>query len=133
MSNPIATQTPGFLCYAFPDVCKTQVGPAQVPLPYPNSGDLANAINVSENVFVQGKPVIRLDSKIPVSTGDEAGALGGVNNDGIVAGEITFTRGSSSVFVNGKPVVRMFDSTSHNQGNAIGAVQSGDSTVTVAD
>lgn len=127
MSMPVATKNKGFLCFAFPDVCKTQVGTSQPPLPYPNTGDLNETVNVSENVFVRSKSVIHEESYIEKSTGDEAGL------PEETTGKIRFETASHSVFVNGKAVVRMMDATKQNANNARGKVISGDSTVFVGD
>ncbi len=130
MGQPIATQQSGFMCFAFPDVCKTQVGPAQVPLPYPNLGDLGQATGASTDVQAGGNFVIHKGSTIPMTTGDEAGAIGGVKSGGI-KGPVEFTTASTTVRVNGEFVVRMFDSTSQNDGNAVGTVLGGFPTVKV--
>lgn len=130
MGQPIATQQSGFLCFAFPDVCNTQVGTSPVPIPYPNIGDLGQASEVSENVKVGGKGVVLKSSKIESSTGDEAGTLGGVKS-GVTRGAIEFTSASSSVKVNGEGVVRMLDATTQNDGNAVGTVLGGVPTVKV--
>ena len=135
MGSPIATKTPGFICFAFPDVCQTLVGTATVPIPYPNIGELGQAQDTSESaqVFAGGNPIILENSKIPISTGDEAGALGSVGGKepGTIKGEVEFASASSSVYVNNKRVVRMFDSTTQNKGNAVGTVLGGFPTVFV--
>jgi hypothetical protein len=135
MGSPIATKKSGFLCFAFPDVCKTQVGPATVPIPYPNIGNLGDATGASTNVFAGGDPVIHKGSKISATSGDEAGSLGAVNSKppNQIKGEVEFTGASGSVYVNGQPVVRMFDSTNQNNGNAVGRVLMGFPTVFVGD
>lgn len=138
MGSPIATKKSGFMCFSFPDVCKTQVGPLTIPIPYPNIGDLINAEQVATTVYANGDPVILQTSIIPdkKTTGDEAGALGSVGGDfpGSIKGQVEFTSASSSVFAdNGKPVVRMFDSTKQNNGNAIGQVLGGVPHVLVGD
>ncbi len=136
MGQPIATKKAGFIAFAFPDVCNTQVGPATVPIPYPNIGQLSDATNISDGsngnpVYAVGNPVILVNtSEIPTTTGDEAGALGGVTS-GTTKGKVEFTQGSSSVFVNNKAVVRMFDPTKQNNGNAVGTVMGGEPTVLV--
>lgn len=134
--NPIATNKAGFICFAFPDICKTQVGPAQVPIPYPNIGNLSDAIGFSTNVFADGSLVILQSSVIPITTGDEAGAIGSIGGDapGSIKGKVEFPppdSGSTNVFANGKPVIRMFDPTKQNNGNAAGQVLGGVPTVLV--
>jgi hypothetical protein len=141
MGNPIATKTSGYQCFAFPDVCNTQVGQTQVPIPYPNIGDLGDAEGASSDVFAGGGGVIVGGNDEPSvipdqqTTGDEAGSLGGVQSDS-TRGEVTFnatTTTTTTVYVNGKPVVRMFDTTEQNDGNAIGRVLGGCPTVFVGD
>ncbi|MCL4704864.1 DUF4150 domain-containing protein [bacterium] len=132
MGSPIATNDSSFICQAFPDVCKTQVGPAQVPIPYPNIGKLSDATGFAPTVFAGGFNVISTASQIPdqLTTGDEAGAIGGVRS-GTTKGAVKFKNELSKVFVNGQAVVRMFDKTEQNNGNALGQVLSGMPTVLV--
>jgi hypothetical protein len=138
MGLPIATTQSGFICFAFPDVCRTPVGPSVVPIPYPNIGQLSGAQQVSDGslggaVNVAGHPVILArTSQIPTTTGDEAGTLLGVISN-TVAGPGAFTRGSLTVHVNGKQVVRLGDQTGQNHSgpasnpvsNAVGIVLGG--------
>ncbi len=128
MGQPVATQTSGGVCYAFPDVCKTPTPGGPVPIPYPNTGDLGQAVNVSTTVKIGGKAVILQDSEIPVTTGDEAGVIGGVVS-GVIKGKATFTSFSAKVRVEGKGVVRLGDATLQNDGNAAGTVMFGDPSV----
>ena len=133
MGLPIATTRPGFICFAFPDVCMTPAAPSPVPIPYPNIGQLSDAEQVSDGslggaVKVAGHPVILANtSRIPVTTGDEAGTVGVIS--GSIKGPATFTRGSLTVRVNGKPVVRLGDPTGQNNNgpvsNAVGTVLGG--------
>ena len=116
MGQPIATKTSGFICFAFPDICPTQIGPATVPIPYPNIGDLGNAEQTSQadNVFINGEPIILNDSLIRQTIGDDAGVPGKTK------GSVKFTSFSENVRVNDKGIVRMFDSTSQNNGCGMG-------------
>lgn len=133
MGFPIATTKPGGVCFAFPDVCLTPSGSTPVAIPYPNIGQLADAILVSDNldgtgqgtVLVGGFPIILQSSRIPQTTGDEAGSAS------ITRGTVTFTQGSTSVFVHGQSVIRMFDPTEQNSRNAVGQVLGGEPTVLV--
>ena len=135
MSFPVATNKSGFICFAFPDVCKTPSPGGTVPIPYPNVGQLSDAIQVSDistgtgEVKVAGNYVILANtSVIPQTSGDEAGSAGGVTS-GVIKGKAEFSQGSATVKIHGKPVVRMGDSTEQNQGNARGTVQGGVPTV----
>lgn len=128
MGLPIAT-TGGGICFAFPDVCNTPAGPAMVPVPYPNIGQLSDAEGVSTTVKVAGNFVLLKGSNIRKTTGDEAGSGGGVASGPPPGGKVEFTSASNSVKVNGDFVVRMTDSTKQNNGNAIGVVLGGVSSV----
>lgn len=132
MGKPIATKKEGNLCFAFPNVCNTQVGTSQPPIPYPSLGDLGEAEDVSDDVFVQGKAVILIGSSIQSSTGDEPGIKGSKSGER-VGGEIKFASGSQWVFVNNQQVVRMSDTTWQNNGNVKGTVTMGDPTVLVGN
>lgn len=127
MGQPIATQKPGGICFAFPDTCNTPSPGGPVPLPYPNQGDLGQAVRVSTTVRIGGKPLVLKDSEITMSTGDEAGSLGGVLS-GTIKGKVTFATSSTRVKVEGKGVVRMGDITQQNNNNAVGTVLSGEPT-----
>lgn len=101
---------------AFPDTCKTPVPPGPpVPIPYPNSAQLAQANpgTCSKKVRILNQPVLTKQSVIPVSTGDEAGSAGGVVS-GTVKGPVQFKKGSSVVKVEGQPVVFQTCLTAHN-------------------
>jgi len=127
MAQPITTKSSG-ICFAFPDVCKTPTPGGPIPIPYPNIGDLSQADKTSENVKINGKPIILEDSEIPSSNGDEAGSIGGVVS-GKIKGKVTFTTYSSTVKVEGKGVVRMGDTTQQNDDNAVGTVLYGEATL----
>ena len=128
MGQPIATKTAGGICFAFPDVCLTPTPGGPVPIPYPNTGDLGQAVKVSTSVTIGGKPVILADSEIPTTTGDEPGSVGGVSS-GMIKGKVTFVTFSTKVKVEGKGVVRLGDTTQQNNGNAVGTVLYGEPTI----
>jgi hypothetical protein len=113
---PVATMAGG-MCFGFPDVCKTLVGPATVPLPYPNIGQLPVGAQTTVKVLVENMPAYTQGSKLPMSNGDEAGALGGVVS-GMVMGEIAFRTTSSKVSFQGQKVVVLTAMTAHNGSNA---------------
>ncbi len=146
MGMPAATKKLGDICFAFPDVCRTQVGPAQVPIPYPNIGDLGDANNPAETVKIGGNPVITKKSSIPEPT---KGAEPALPNSGVTSntknGPVVFKKYSNSVKAEGNGIVRMFDTTGQNcmitnpnepssaTANAIGTVLGGEPTVLVGD
>ena len=131
MALPIATTTG--ICFAFPDTLLTPSPTGQVPMPYPNIAQLADADPAASDVNAGGKAVVHEGSAIPKSTGGEAGTGGGVVQAPQHLGKCTFTTFSKTVKVNGKGVVRAGDETSQNGGNAIGSVMVGLPTVLVGD
>jgi hypothetical protein len=101
----------------FPDTCKTQVGPAVVPIPYPNIGMTPTATGVTTKVLVVNMPALTQGSKLPMSQGDEAGAAGGVVS-GMIMGPIAFRTASSKVAFQGQKVIVLTATTAHNGSNA---------------
>jgi Domain of unknown function (DUF4150) len=128
---PIATTKPGGICFAFPDVCRTPTpaGPTP-PIPYPNIGQLQDAIQTSDGsvrpgpVKVGGEHVILKSSQIQVTTGDEVGSANGVQS-GSIKGAVAFEGGSATVQIHGQAIVRMGDPTVQNNRNARGTVLGG--------
>ena len=92
----------------FPDVCKTQVGPAVVPIPYPNIAQSADLDKGSKSVMIEGKPVCLESSTFSKSTGDEAGSLKGIISSA-GQGEAKPLLFSPTIFIEGKAVVRNTD------------------------
>ena len=132
MAKPIATKTG--ICFAFPDVLLTPSPPApDIPIPYPNIAQLADAEKTATDVMAGGKEVIVEGSEILSSSGGEAGLNGGVKISGAYLGACTFPNFSGTVKANGKGIVRQFDSTDQNDGNAQGQVMVGNPTVLVGD
>jgi hypothetical protein len=64
--------------FAFPDVCKTPVGPAVVPIPYPNVTMSPTKIPSQFSTFLTCMPAQNLMSVGTVSMGDQPGVLLGV-------------------------------------------------------
>lgn len=136
MGKPITT-TKGGICFAFPDVCYTPAPPSPSPvaIPYPNTGQLVDAKpTATKKVLVEAEGIITNKSKIPQTTGDEAGSAPpfGVIS-GSIKGEVKFVTYSISVKAEGGHVVRIFDSTTQNNGNAVGQVLAGVPNVLVGD
>jgi len=127
MGRPITT-TKGGICFAFPNVCQTQVGPATVPIPYPSIGQLGDAGGTAK-VKAGGSNVVRKADTITSTTGDAAGQAGVTS--GTVGGKVEFVSYSATVKAGGSEVVRMFDQTRQNDGNAVGVVLGGLPTVLV--
>ena len=73
-----------------PDVCQVPAPPAPpIPTPFPNMGQLATVKGESTKVLAVGKGVVKADSEIPRSQGDEAGTVGGVAS-GTFGDKVTF-------------------------------------------
>ena len=136
MGKPITTDSGG-VCFAFPNVCLTQIGPATVPIPYPSIGQLANAQDTASSVKAGGSKVVTTASYIESTNGDEPALPTGGVTSGNRGGPVIFQQGSSSVNAEGNPVVRMFDTTGQNTDagratpNATGTVLGGFPTVLV--
>lgn len=92
-----------------PDVCKTPMGGAIPPVPYPVTAELQAATGVAQSVRVNGKPVVVFDkSLVPKTDGDQAGAAKGVKSN-TVGGKCYPKEKSSTVRAEKKPVVRHND------------------------
>lgn len=92
----------------FPDVCKTPVGSAVVPIPYPNISKSGNLAKGSTSVKINGAPACLKGSEISTSTGDEAGSAKGVAS-GTTKGKAYPMNYSFDVRIEGKNVVRNAD------------------------
>lgn len=93
----------------YPDVCKTPMGSAKVPVPYPVTAQLVQSTGTATHVNVNGEPVVVFDqSKVPTTIGDAAGSGTGVKS-GTVGGACWPATHSPSVRVHGKPVIRHDD------------------------
>ncbi len=113
-----ASSTEKGQCVSFPDVCKTPVGPAVVPLPYPNMAQL-NQVKMptaSKTVFLVGKNAVTEKSEIAMSSGDEAGSIGGVISS-TIKGPCKFQLGSSTVFIEGFAAAYCGSQIGHNGNN----------------
>jgi len=112
---PAATMMGGD-CMGMPDTCLTPAPPAPpVPIPYPNLGQLMQAIppTCSKKVTIVNQPAILLGSQVSMSSGDEAGVSGGVMS-GMIKGPITFKKGSAKIMIEGQPVVMHLGTTGQN-------------------
>lgn len=91
-----------------PDVCKTQVGSAVVPIPYVNVAKSADTSKGSKTVTCDGNPTMVKGSVFSKSTGDQPGKIGGVAS-GVTKGKAKFISHSGNVFIEGKNVCRRMD------------------------
>ena len=101
---------------AMPDVCKTPTPAGPVPIPYPNIAMSSDTASGSSTVKCDGNPICVKDSNFSMSTGDEAGSIGGVISNKI-KGKAEFILYSFDVKADGKNVARAFDLMLHNDKN----------------
>jgi len=115
----IVHQGSGSMSIVFPDVCKTQIGNAIVPIPYPNIGKAADADKGPKSVIIDGKMPMVKGAVYTKSSGDEAGSkkglVSGTNKD-----ECEFMMYSFDVKFEGKNVCRLGDPLFHNKKNIMG-------------
>jgi hypothetical protein len=99
--------------FGFPDICKTIVALAVVPIPYPNIGIKATAIPNILNQFTMCMPDHNLMTITPLSNGDQAGiAMGVVSN--LIMGPVQHIFGSVKVFKAVMPATKMLSPTGQN-------------------
>ena len=101
------------------DVCKTPSPAGPVPIPYPNITMLTQAqgSSCSSKVKFDGGKAATTDTEISMSSGDEAGTVGGVVSNRF-KGPAKFKKGSYKVKVQGKPVVHQTSMIGMNGSNA---------------
>jgi hypothetical protein len=93
--------------------------PTSSPGSYPNLAERAAAIPNVPTIFVGGGTIHNLATRVPKSSGDSAGALGGVVS-GTVSSMSRNVAGANTVLIAGMPATRMTDPTQQNNGNTIG-------------
>jgi hypothetical protein len=93
-------------CMAFPDTCKTPTPVGTIPTPYPNTAQLmqANPTTCPTKVTIMNQAPITKQTMIPMTSGDEAGAAGGVVS-GMIKGPAQPKTGSIKVKFEGNPAV----------------------------
>lgn len=115
----IAHKGSGGMSTVFPDVCKTPVGSAVVPIPYPNIGKASDTSKGPKTVLTDGKMPMVKGAVYSTSTGDEAGTLKGIISSQNKA-ECEFMMYSFDVKFEGKNVCRLGDPLFHNKKNIMG-------------
>ena len=95
------TQSPS-TNFAFPDVCNTVVGPAVVPIPYPNFAFSSVAVPTVFNQFISVMNAHNQLTYGTVSMGDNSGLLLGVAS-GMDMGPHSTLLGSVKVFTSVAP------------------------------
>ena len=112
----VCTFGPG-MSLGVPDVCK--VPPFEIPTPFPNTAMNATAVPAYYTVMILGQPELNMGAMYSVSTGDEAGATGGVVS-GTIVGPGRPMLGSLTYSVGGMPSWRMTAPTIQNTMNVPG-------------
>jgi hypothetical protein len=100
------------------DVCKTPTPGGPVPTPYPNIAMSAHTSDGSTTVKCDGNPIMLKDAVFFMSTGDEAGTLGGVKSN-VIKGRAKPILYSFDVKVEGRNVFRRSDPMTQNRENCI--------------
>ncbi len=106
----------GGVSIATPDPCKLQAGPVLLVLPLPNVAESKNLAQGTKKVTCDGQPVAIDGSTLDPTTGDEAGAQGGVVS-GKTKGKAAIVGFSMDVMFEGKGVARANDMATHNEKN----------------
>lgn len=113
-----ATTMAGGMCMGMPDVCKVPAPPAPpIPMPFPNIAQCSMAIPDVTKVLIACMPPVVETTKIPLSSGDEAGVAGGVVS-GVFIQQVAFRTSSSKVMFQGKKAVMLTAMSAHNGSNA---------------
>ena len=79
-----------------------------IPIPYPNIAMSSDTSQGSTTVKCDGNPIMLDGSSFAMSTGDEAGSIGGMIS-GVIKGKAEFKMFSFDVKIDGKKVPRLLD------------------------
>lgn len=109
----------GGMSIVFPDVCKTPVGSAVVPIPYPNIGQASDTSKGPKSVTTDKKMPMVKGAQYSKSSGDEPGTMKGVISSD-QKGVCEFMMYSFDVKFEGKNVCRLGDPLFHNKKNIMG-------------
>ena len=115
----VAHKGSGGLSTVFPDVCKTPTPAGPVPIPYPNIGKAADTSQGPTTVTTDGQMPMVKGAQYMMTTGDEAGSVGGVISN-TIKGPAEFMMYSFDVKFEGKNVCRLGDPLFHNKKNIMG-------------
>jgi hypothetical protein len=113
--KPILNNSGG-MCAAFPDTCKTPSPGGPVPMPYPNMAQDGDGDGCS-SVKIENKNILRKGDHIRMSSGDEAGSLGGVIS-GVFKNSAELADGCDTVTAEGMPVAYLLVPVEQNGGGA---------------
>lgn len=100
------------------DVCKTPSPGGPIPVPYPNIAMSAHTSDGSTSVKCDGESVMLKDSVFSMSSGDEAGSIGGVKSN-VIKGEAKPVMYSFDIKIEGRNVMRRSDPMTQNKANCI--------------
>ncbi|HMY56772.1 MAG TPA: DUF4150 domain-containing protein [Pseudomonadota bacterium] len=100
------------------DVCKTPTPGGPVPIPYPNVAMSSDTTSGSTTVKCDGNSIMLKNSSFGLSTGDEAGSIGGIKSN-VTKGQADPVNYSFDVKVEGQNVVRKSDPMMQNKKNTI--------------
>lgn len=102
-----------------PDVCKTPVGSATPPIPYPVISQAQDLSKTTSSVLIDGNPTAIASSEHTQCSGDQAGSLKGLIS-GTTSDKTHFASYSFDVKAEGEGVVRHMDATTMNNRNTMG-------------
>lgn len=105
--------------FTAPDVCKTPVGAATPPIPYPVISQVSDLTQATSSVLIDGNPTAIASSSHTKCSGDEAGTATGIIS-GTTGKSTHFTSYSFDVKAEGEGVVRHMDMTTMNNRNTMG-------------
>lgn len=118
-SRGVDHKTSGGMSMVFPDVCKTPTPGGPVPIPYPNIGQANMTSKGTKKVKTDGQMAMVKGAKYSMTSGDEAGSVGGVISSKI-KGEAEYLMYSFDVKFEGKNACRLGDPLWHNKKNIAG-------------
>jgi hypothetical protein len=101
------------MAFGFPDVCRTPILGAPVPLPYPNVGLRMTAVPTQMTVLAMCMPSHNMMTMIPLTEGDEPGLEGGMVSQLDMA-TTQCEMGSINLFLGGPPATKLTSPTGHN-------------------
>ena len=97
MSNEITARKNGqwMVIFMAPDVCKTPVGSAIVPIPYPVIAKLGDSVKTLSNVKANGDELLTISGQIPTTLGDQGGVQKGIKSS-TVGGKCSYKKNQHS-------------------------------------
>jgi carboxyl-terminal processing protease len=102
----------------FPDVCNTPTPAGPVPIPYPNIAMNAQASPFCMIVRISGLNALNTASKIPMTSGDEAGSA-----HPFIKSTGAYTMGNPIVSIEAMPAINLTSlTTGNNMNNSVGSV-----------